>query len=124
MGLYMSKDDNDGQTEEQWMKINCPDKFEKEEQYVNPNPNKFIILNHESIGNYLIIEIKYIGCTNYKGKKVMVYENRTIEEMSMQKSIDPHFSENKDIKSPTARFEPTLKGWQMAVKLVRMLSGV
>ena len=31
--------------------------------------------------------------------------------------IDPHFSDNKKYHSPIARFEPTDRGWEMALTL-------
>lgn len=49
-------------------------------------------------------------------KKRLVFENCTLEDLMEQKLIDPHFSENKNFHSPIARFEPTEKGWENAVK--------
>lgn len=83
----------------------------------NPNPNNYEIIRSEQIGRYFVIEIKYLDCTNYEGKKIMVYEGH-IEDLINQKSIDPHFAENKNYMSPIARFEPTSEGWNMALLLI------
>ena len=79
----------------------------------NPNPNNYKIIKHEQIGKYLIIEVKYLDCTNYEGYKIMLYEC-TYDDILKQVSIDPHFSNNPEYFSPIARFEPTKRGWEMA----------
>ena len=86
--------------------------------YPDPNPNNYKILRYHEFNNNLIIEIKYLDCTNYEGKKIIYFENCTIKNILKQKSIDPHFCDNKNFLSPTARFEPTEKGWNMALKLM------
>ena len=45
-----------------------------------------------------------------------------IEKLKAQKVIDPHFSESKKYYSPIARFEPTMRGWGMAMKFMEMMS--
>ena len=80
----------------------------------NPDPRNWEILESLQIDNCLIVEVKYPGCKNYEGRKILVYEGLTIEKLKKQKLIDPHFSENKKYYSPIARFEPTNRGWQMA----------
>lgn len=79
----------------------------------NPNPENYEILRSLQMGKYLIVAIKYHDCKNYEGKKIMVYEC-DIKQLVSQQKIDPHFSDNCDYKSPVARFEPTLSGWDMA----------
>jgi hypothetical protein len=68
-----------------------------------------------SIGNLLILEIEYPDCTNYEGRKLLVFENVTVNDLIKQRSIDPHFSENKKYISPIARFRPNEEGWKDAV---------
>ena len=51
----------------------------------------------------------------------MVYENCSIDKLLKQKLIDPHFSENKKMFSPVARFEPTTKGWELALTVANIL---
>lgn len=84
----------------------------------NPDPNNYKILSHWSCGKFLVIKIKYPDCNNYEGKKILVYKNTTLEDLIKQKSIDPHFSNNKKYKSPIARFEPTDEGLRMALDFV------
>lgn len=79
----------------------------------NPNPNNYRILRNLERGGNLLIEIKYLDCKNYEGKKILLYENCTLKKLKKQKAIDPHFCENKNFISPIARYEPTKKGWDM-----------
>lgn len=90
----------------------------KSPNYPNPDPNNYKIIRGYEYNNNLIVEIKYLDCTNYEGRKILFYENCTLLDLMKQKSIDPHFSENKKFHSPTARFEPTERGWCMAHKMM------
>lgn len=86
----------------------------------NPKPGNYKILNSVQLGQYLVIKIKYLDCTNYEGVKVLVFKS-TLYKLRKQKLIDPHFSENKKFISPIARFEPTSRGWNNALVFVRQL---
>jgi hypothetical protein len=79
----------------------------------NPNPANYSIIRSEVVNGYLIIELKYHDCTNYEGKKIMVYEC-ALGDLLKQKLIDPHFCDSKKYFSPIARFEPTERGWNNA----------
>ena len=94
------------------------DKLKKSPNYPNPDPNNYKIIRAYEYNNKLIVEIKYLDCTNYEGNKILYYEDCTLVKLLKQKSIDPHFSENKKFHSPTARFEPTERGWCMAHKMM------
>lgn len=83
----------------------------------NPNPENYTIQRNVVSNGYIIIEIKYHDCNTYEGNKIMVYDC-TIDELTKQKYIDPHFSDNEKYHSPIARFEPTDKGWQHAKAFV------
>jgi len=90
----------------------------------NPDPKNWKIIRSEEIGTHLIVMMQYPDCTNYEGKKILLYENTTLIGLLGQKLIDPHFFPNSNdfkYKSPIARFEPTDRGWEMARKLVRLL---
>jgi hypothetical protein len=89
----------------------------------NPDPYNWILNNSLKIGRFLLIHITYPDCTNYEGKKIMLYKNVTLQELEGQKTIDPHFSSNKKFHSPIARFEPTNKGWEMGKKMMEVLRG-
>jgi len=90
-------------------------------QLPNPDPCNYVLEKSEQIGSFLIVEITYSDCTNYEGKKILMYDGITIRDLRRQKSIDPHFSSNKRFHSPIARFEPTEFGWIMAQKLARKM---
>lgn len=70
---------------------------------------------------YLLIKIVYPDCNNYEGIKILLFENCTLQDLLQQRLIDPHFSDNKSLHSPIARFEPILKGWFIALKFINSL---
>lgn len=91
----------------------------KEAPLPNPNPRNFRIVRYEEIGNWLIVEIKYPDCTNYEGRKILVYYQVKYKKLMKQGSIDPHFSDSTTMISPFARFEPTKGGWNAARRLAQ-----
>lgn len=90
-------------------------------RYPNPDPTRYDILRSEQVGRFLVVMLRYHGCTNYEGVKLSVYADCTLERLRAQKSIDPHFAENKQYHSPICRFVPTAEGWEMAVRMCREL---
>lgn len=84
----------------------------------NPDPNNYSIQGSSEKGDYLAILIKYHDCTNYEGKKILVFK-ATLEQLKAQKYIDPHFCDNDKFISPIARFEPTTSGWHDALGYIR-----
>jgi hypothetical protein len=97
-------------------------KVEVPVQLPNPDPFNYVVEKVLPSDGFLILEVRYPDCTNYEGRKIMVYENVTMEELEHQNSLDPHFSNNKKFHSPIARFEPTSRGWDMAYELTKVLS--
>ena len=87
--------------------VGCKDSTKKY-QPPNPNPYEFFILNKEAIGNYIIIEAKYEGCTTFYGRKLMLLKN----DKPIGTKLDPHLL--GDGHSVIARFEPNENGWRMA----------
>lgn len=86
----------------------------------NPDPSNYKILSAIENPNGLVVEIQYIGCTNYEGRKILVFEKGvTLIDLVNQKLIDPHFFQNKSFKSPIARFEPTVRGMNLAKKITQ-----
>jgi hypothetical protein len=88
----------------------------------NPDPANYRIVKYKQIGRYLVVLVNYPDCTNYEGNKVLLYRNVDIQLLSQQRSLDPHFSQNKNFYSPMARFEPTDEGWQFAVEFAKSKS--
>jgi hypothetical protein len=82
----------------------------------NPDPKHFKITKWEQIGPHLVACIKYPGCTTYEGNKILVFEETRLEDLAGCSLIDPHFSDNapKTTRVPVARFEPTVRGWNLA----------
>jgi hypothetical protein len=85
-----------------------------------PNPTKFSIEESAQIGRFLVVRLKYSGVTNFEGRKILVYEDITIDDFKDQGHADPHFSDNPNFHSPIARFEPTARGWYRAKRFAKM----
>lgn len=82
------------------------------------NTKNYKVIKQYSYKNFIVLLLLYPDCTNYGGYKVLVFRGvqHVTELLDRNKSIDPHFLENK--VSPIARFEPTNNGWLMAKTLV------
>lgn len=78
----------------------------------DPDPKTFKIETIEMVGNYTIAVITYPNCTNFEGRKVLVYAGDAIEKLNNARELDPHFL-NSGL-SPIARFQPTEQGISMA----------
>lgn len=85
----------------------------------NPNPTNFEFIRSDVEGGFVIVEIRYIGCTNYEGRKILVFKNHTVESILNSNNLDPHFCDGKNCISPIARFAPTDEGWDMAIILAK-----
>ena len=70
------------------------------------------------INGYPIYKVKYPGVKNYEGEKILMY-SKNFDISKIKNRMDPHFFTKGD--SPIARFEPTKRGWFMAVKLANTL---
>jgi uracil DNA glycosylase len=81
----------------------------------NPNPHNFIIEEVMAIGKFVIARVRYPDCSNYEGRKVLVFEGTTTRTLQTQVALDPHFCDSKVHPSPVARFEPTNRGWNYAI---------
>jgi hypothetical protein len=91
----------------------------------NPDPDNWKIVKAKEHGKYLVLMMQYPDCTNYEGKKILVFEDVTLVDLVNQKQIDPHFfPANLKVKSPVARFEPTDRGWIMAEAFCQTMNGI
>jgi hypothetical protein len=82
----------------------------KDRSQPNPNPSKFRILWHQQLGRGLLVAIRYDGCTNFEGVKILLYQDVNAADIIYRKAIDPHF----ELGGPIARFEPTTRGQLLA----------
>ena len=87
----------------------------------NPDPKNFQIKRYVAAGDGLVVEVHYPGCTNYEGRKILVYVGVSVGDLLRQGSIDPHFCDNADYHSPIARFEPTENGWALATHVAGLV---
>ena len=74
----------------------------------NPNPKNYSVLRKESFTNATLLRVKYSGCTNFEGEKLLVF----MGDFTPQGDLDPHFED--DDKSPVARFKPNDLGYELA----------
>ena len=87
----------------------------------NPNPHNFLVVEALELGEYTVTKIKYPDCGNiYQASKILLYKGVTKTQLQRADSLDPHFCDKGHI-SPIARFEPTDRGWQMAILLIAAL---
>ena len=84
----------------------------------NPNPSNFKIRRMYREYNYLVVELQYPDCTNYEGRKILVFRGVSKQELRKLKRVDPHFCDGKH-SSPIARFAPTVEGWRDAKAYAR-----
>ena len=82
----------------------------------NPDPKHFEITGHTVNGEYVILEVVYPNCTNYEGKKLLVFKGHTVKSLLLLKEMDPHFLE--DGFSCIARFAPTDEGLAEAGRFI------
>lgn len=87
----------------------------------NPDPYNYHVIQVKTFDRSVVMEVKYPDCTNYEGRKILVFQDTTIADIMNQRVLDPHFSENTQYISPFARFEPTAEGWRVAVWVARSL---
>ena len=89
---------------------------------INPDPDNFKIKKAKLIRDFIILFVNYPDCTNYEGNKILVFEDIEYHELLTKNRLDPHFCDNDNCISPIARFEPTDKGWNMAVDFCSLMS--
>lgn len=75
-----------------------------------PDPRNWTLLGFYQYDHAYVMRLKYHGCTNYEGVKILVYRGQNSNPLRR----DPHFAD--DALSPMARFEPTPEGWHLACK--------
>jgi|CXWL01.1.fsa_nt_gi hypothetical protein len=86
----------------------------------DPDPLKFDVLDEIKINKAVVVVVRYPDCTNYEGKKVLVFDsNYKWLKLKRTGKLDPHFTENT--YSPVARFEPTDRGIELATKFTKLL---
>jgi len=94
----------------------------------NPKLDRWRIVKQWRAEGYkhCIVELQYPDCTNYEGRKILVFdENKFDEVIRFNKGlIDPHFSDdNRKYLHPIARFAPNKEGWIHAASLIHLLNG-
>lgn len=89
----------------------------------NPDPMRWTLLRGQKVGRGYVAEIRYPDCTNYEGKKILVFQAASMESIVKQNQgmLDPHFTDDRKMVAPVARFEPTERGWELALLIAANL---
>lgn len=82
---------------------------------INPSPTNFNVTLCYYQNGYTIVNVKYLDCTNYEGKKILVYLGDLVDAISASKKLDPHFFEGGSL---VARFAPNKQGHAALQKLI------
>ncbi len=87
-----------------------------------PVPTRFKIVRLALVGECLVAELQYPDCTNFEGRKIMVFSDaqKSLYHIKTKKECDPHFADNDT--APVARFKPTSEGWDAACQFALSLS--
>lgn len=95
----------------------------------NPDPRNFEVIRDFVQGDFIALEIRYPGCTNFEGRKILIIQNTRSQSLGfwwitnlLSGPIDPHFQGlfRERYRLP-ARFEPSTWGWERAQQLVSIL---
>lgn len=76
-----------------------------------PNPSCYRVIEKKYYPNATLVVAKYYGCTNFEGKKILVF----LGKKEIEGALDPHFCDSND--SPIARFKPDELGRTLAIAL-------
>lgn len=85
----------------------------------NPDPYNFQIKQALQVGKHVVALVVYPDATSYEGKKILVIPRITLKKLHKLDVLDPHFTSKKGAVAPIARFKPTRKGWELAVRIAR-----
>ncbi len=86
-----------------------------------PDPRNFTVEKMKEVSGRTVVQLIYPGCTNYEGRKVLVYD-MPWRQVFNTRFLDPHFCESNNHPVPIARFEPTLRGWAMAIMFAEFMT--
>lgn len=83
----------------------------------NPNPKRFTVLRVVQAERHLVALVHYPDCTSYEGRKVLVFADTRAGDLCAATELDPHFTDVAPAGAlvPVARFEPTERGWRLAM---------
>lgn len=80
----------------------------------NPDPYHFHIIQHYEENNILLLKVRYPGCSNYEGEKILLMRGT----MSNFTKLDPHFDKYSNL---IARFVPNAEGWNLGLMVLKNL---
>lgn len=85
-----------------------------------PQSHRFQILSVHRSGKAIVVQVQYKDATEYNGVKILVYDSiSSFFDLVKSGKLDPHFLEST--YSPIARFEPSQRGLDLAIKMAEGL---
>lgn len=98
-----------------------PPRFENRPVTNNPDPFNWRVeqFAYDDNNRWLVLLVRYPGCTNFEGRKILVFREVTMKQLVDQGPLDPHFTDDPKVLAPVARFEPTERGWAWAMNFVK-----
>ena len=90
----------------------CPTNFKR--PAIDPNPEVFNIEAIKTVGEFTIATVTYPNCTNFEGRKILVFEHLYPGSLKNTQVIDPHFMDSNLL---VARFRPNKRGMDLALKM-------
>ena len=98
------------------MGVSCLSSCSTNENAQAPDPSRWKLLVKKQYAYGYVLMVKYQGCTNFEGKKVMVYRGQFTERTV----LDPHFADGDE--SPLVRLKPDDYGWELANIIAKSLT--
>jgi hypothetical protein len=86
-----------------------------------PQAHRFEILSMEQIGSNVVGIFRYPDATEFKGIKIVVYRDVTVQKVAASSKLDPHFLKKSSHPTPFARFVPSSDGHRAARELAKLL---
>jgi len=99
------------------MGINCMNSSLGNTQPPNPDPRSFKIASITKGELFDLIEVKYYGCTTFRGIKLLVVEKGSVTKKQLK--LDPHFLEDNQI---VARFRADSQGLLLANYFIKNMT--
>ena len=91
--------------------------YDTNQDLPNPDPMHYTIVESYETEGIVILIVHYPNAKNYEGRKILVIEGSTVQELKNLKALDPHFYPDAPYKL-LARFAPTDEGKRQAILFV------
>lgn len=89
-----------------------------------PDPKNFKIIQCWENFFGVLAEVIYPNCTNFEGRKLLLFKDITAKQLKEQKIIDPHFMDTRSYFNPIARFIPDDEGIKLGKFMLTQLGNL